>query len=99
MEAVEQNTKKSRKEVISAAPLLSLPFSQAVGFGDLVFVSGTVGRDLETGEISREIEEQTRQVLENLDDQLTMAGTSLDRVLKAMVFLTDMGLYEEMNKA
>ncbi len=94
-----QSAHGSRKEIISPAPLPSLPFSQVVGVRDLVFVSGTVGRDPETREISREIAEQTRQVLETIDHQLTMAGTSLDHALKTTVFLVDMSLYEEMNES
>ena len=93
-----QSAHGSRKEIISPAPSPHFPFSRVVGFGDLVFVSGTVGRDPETGEMSREIEEQTRQVLRTIDHQLTMAGTSLTEALKITVFLVDMSLYGEMNQ-
>lgn len=95
----EQATKKLRKEIISPAPRSALPFSRTIAYADLVFVSGTVGRDPETGQIAQDIAQQTRQVLDNIDRQLTMAGTSLHCALKTTVFLTDMELYEETNKA
>jgi len=99
MEVIEQEVRVPGKEIIFRAPSPSLPFSQVAGFGDLLFVSGTVGRDPHTGEMSCEIAEQTRQALEIIEHQLTKAETSLRHVLKTTVFLVDMSLYEEMNKA
>ena len=77
----------TKREVISQAPSPSLPFSKAIGYGDLVFVSGLVGRDPETGEIAQDVQGQTEQVMENIRRELELAGTSLDNVLKATVFI------------
>ena len=77
----------------------NLPFSTVVGFGDLVFVSGMIGRDPATGKIAADIFEQTRQTLANVEVQLAAAELSSDNVLKATVFITEMGLVQEMNRA
>jgi 2-iminobutanoate/2-iminopropanoate deaminase len=77
----------------------SLPFSPAVTFGPFVFVSGIIGRNFSTGEIAiGDIESQTRQAMENIRHQLELAGSSLERVLKVTVFITDMKLFQRMNK-
>lgn len=88
-----------KKEIHSAAPMSRSPLSQAVGCGDLVFLSGTVGRDPETGEISEGVEEQTRQVLTSIQDQLALAGSSLESALMITVFNVNMDLYTRMNEA
>ena len=74
------------------------PYSQAVIIGDLVFASGAIPLDPKTGElVGEEIGAQTRQVLENVQGVLEAAGSSLDRVVKTTVFLTDMGNFAPMN--
>jgi 2-iminobutanoate/2-iminopropanoate deaminase len=74
------------------------PYSQAVIVGDLVFASGALALDPNTGEmVGEEIGAQTRQVLENVQGVLEAAGSSLDRVVKTTVFLTDMGSFAQMN--
>lgn len=64
-------------------------YSQAVVAGDLVFVSGTVGRDMTTGEWPDGIEAQTTQALKNLRAVLAEAGCALEDVVKTTVWLTD----------
>jgi 2-iminobutanoate/2-iminopropanoate deaminase len=65
-----------------------------------VFVSGTIGRDPETGEIARgDMFAQTRQTMANIDAQLRQAGLSQDCVLKVTVYVTDMSAFGEMNRA
>ena len=74
---------------------LPYPFSAAVRTGNLLFVSGQVGtRD---GKIGQGIEEQTRFTMENIRDTLQQAGASLENVVKATVFITDMSLWAGMN--
>lgn len=85
------------RKVISRAPSPSLPFSKVIVYGDLVFVSGLVGRDAESGDIRPDIQGQTRQAMENIRRELELAGSSLDNVLKATVFIVDMELFAEMN--
>lgn len=75
------------------------PFSTAVMFGNLVFISGTVGRNPETGQMAvGDVAEQTRQTLTNLQKALVEAGSSLDQSLKLTVFITDMNLFAAMNE-
>ena len=88
-----------RKEIINlgtAAPNPNL--SPATRFGNLVFVAGQTGRHPVTGEVGKDIREQTRNVLERIKLILAAAGTSLDNVLSAMTHLTrvqDLAAYNE----
>jgi 2-iminobutanoate/2-iminopropanoate deaminase len=65
--------------------------------GDLVFVSGQVGKDPVTGEIGATVAEQTAAALANMRAVLADAGLDLSDVLKTTVFLTDVTTIEEMN--
>lgn len=88
-----------KREIIVSSKNMDMPFSTIVGFDKLVFVSGMVGRNPDTGEIATaDIGEQTRQTLTNIAVQLDRAGLSLENVLKATVFITDMGLFQGMNQ-
>jgi 2-iminobutanoate/2-iminopropanoate deaminase len=88
------------RDIIAVPDNKTLPFSTVVGYGELVFVSGLVGRDPESGTISAgDVGEQTRQTIVNIKHQLAAAGLSLRHVLKATVFLTDMRRVQEMNRA
>ena len=74
------------------------PLSQAVRLGDIVFTSGVTPRDPKTGQlIDGDIEEQTERVLLNLKAILEAAGSSMDKVAKVTVFLTDIRDWERMN--
>ena len=89
-----------KREIVSTdkAPAAVGPYSQAVRVGDLVFTAGQVALDPATGKlVEGGIEEQTRQVLQNLAAVLEAAGSSLDRVVKTTVFLKDMGDFAAMN--
>lgn len=75
------------------------PYSQAVKAGGMVFCSGQIPIDPATGEfVSETVAEQTEQVLKNLGEVLTAAGTGLDKVVKTGVFLADMNDFAEMNE-
>jgi len=83
-----------RVSVEKPNPNLSL----ATKFGNLVFVAGQTGRHPATGEVGRDIREQTRNTLERIKVILAAAGTSLDNVLSAMTHLTrreDLAAYNE----
>src|SRR5436190_11957616 len=72
--------------------------SAATKFGNLVFVAGQTGRHPVTGELGKDIREQTRNVLERIKTILSAAGTSLDNVLSATTHLTkreDLAAYNE----
>ena len=88
------------REVVSTdrAPGAVGPYSQAIRTGNLVFASGQVALDPATGKlVDGEIEEQTRQVLANLSAVLEAAGTTLERVVRSTVYLTDLGDFERVN--
>lgn len=77
----------------------SAPLSQAIRHGDTVYVSGNVPVDPETGDlVEGGVGPQTRQVLENVEAILDAAGTSMDNVIRAGVFMTDMDSFGEMNE-
>ena len=76
------------------------PYSHAVIGSGLVFVSGNVAINAETGEkIVGDIPAATSLILKNIGTVLEGAGSSLDKVVKTTVFLTDMGKFGEMNGA
>ncbi len=80
------------------APKALGPYSQAIRFGNLLFVSGQVPIDPATGElVAGDIEAQTRQVMENLKAVVAAAGMSLGDALKASCFLKDMGEFARFN--
>src|SRR5262245_8634704 len=88
-----------KKEIVtvgSAAPNPNL--SAATKFGHLVFVAGQTGRHPKTGEVGKDVREQTRNILERIKVILEAAGTSLDNVLSATTYLTrvqDLAAYNE----
>lgn len=74
------------------------PYSQAIVSGDFVFCSGQVGIDPKTNELVKtSVGEETRQCLENLRAVLNKAGSSIDRAVRATVYLTDLNHFKEMN--
>ena len=81
------------------APFQGAPYSQAISAGGLVFVSGQLSLRPDHAEIVGDsIAEQTEQVFANLRAILEEAGTSLERVVKTTVFLTDLGDFAGMNE-
>lgn len=88
------------KSVIATtgAPAAIGPYSQGIRMGNLVFTAGQIPLDPATGQVvSGGIAEQTTRVFENLKAVLQQAGTSLDRVVKATVFLKDFNDFAAMN--
>ncbi len=79
------------------APAPVGPYSQAVIAGNLVFTSGQIGIDPVSGELAAGLEEQTEQVFKNLSAVLAAAGSGLERVIKATVFITDMADFPRVN--
>ena len=88
-----------RKEVVKVEAAAANPnLSLATKFGNLVFVAGQTGRHPKTGEIGKDVREQTRNLLERVKVILEAAGTSLDNVLTATTYLTrreDLAAYNE----
>lgn len=90
------------KKVISttAAPAAIGPYSQAVAANGLVFCSGQVPLDPETGELlSGSIAEETQRCMRNLEAVLKEAGSALDSILKTTIYVTDMNDFAEVNEA
>ena len=88
------------KHVIATngAPAAIGPYSQAVRAGNLVFTAGQIALDPATQlVVGPGITEQTTRVMENLKAILEAAGTSLEQVVKATVFLTDFNDFAAMN--
>ena len=90
----------SRDAVLIKNPALEgLPFSPAVRSGKTVYVSGQVGLDPKTGALADGAGAQTAQAISNIAAVLKAAGKTLDDVVKANVYLIDMGDYAAVNEA
>ena len=80
------------------APAPVGPYSQAVAHGEWVFVSGQIPLDPDSGDlVDGEIEAQAEQVISNLSAVLEAAGSSLTRVVRATVYVTDLALFARIN--
>ncbi len=89
---------KERIEAEKGAPPGG-PYSPAIRANGLIFVSGNIPLNPQTGEIVRDsIQDQVRQTLENLKTILEAAGSSLDKAVKCTVYLADLQDFEAMNE-
>lgn len=88
------------KEVYTEkAPKPAGHYSQGIIYGNLIFISGQLPIDPLTGEKKTgSIEEQTLQVLKNIKEILVSAGSDLKYVLKTTVYISDIGLWDRVNK-
>lgn len=84
--------------ISTKAPKPVGPYSQAVSYGEFIYTSGQVGINTEGKFVSGEIQDQTRQVLENLKSILEDNGSSLENVIKTTVYLKDMNDFKPMNE-
>jgi 2-iminobutanoate/2-iminopropanoate deaminase len=74
------------------------PYSPAVAFDGLIFVSGQGANDPKTGQlVGDDVENQTEQVLRNVESILKAAGSDLQHVLRCNVYLTDIAEFAKMN--
>jgi 2-iminobutanoate/2-iminopropanoate deaminase len=88
------------KELIHSdhAPKALGPYSQAIRYGDLVFLSGQVGIDPRTGKFAEGgVEAQTHRVIQNLTAVLEAAGLDRSHVLKTTIFLASMSDFQKVN--
>ncbi|EDX84693.1 Endoribonuclease L-PSP superfamily [Synechococcus sp. PCC 7335] len=75
------------------------PYSHAVRAGDFLFVTGQLAEDPDTGEVVKgSINEQTEQVMDNLQLVLDHAGTRFENVVMSRIFVTDFRYYETVNR-
>ena len=81
------------------APAAIGPYSQAMIHGDLVFTSGQIPINPESGNIEAEgITAQTEQVMKNLGEVLSAAGSSFEKAVKTTCFLADMSDFAAFNE-
>jgi 2-iminobutanoate/2-iminopropanoate deaminase len=91
-------TKRVIRTDQAPAPFQGAPYSQGIANGGFVFVSGQLGVDAGGSMVEGGISEQTEQVMKNLSAILEAAGTSLENIVKATIFLVDLGDFQAMNE-
>jgi 2-iminobutanoate/2-iminopropanoate deaminase len=91
---------KDRKVIVSPdAPKPIGPYSQAIQAGDLVFCSGQIPLDPQTGQLVQgDIAVLTRRILDNFEAVLKAAGSNLGQTVKLTVYLTNLADFEALNK-
>lgn len=88
------------KEIVSTpkAPAAVGPYSQAVKCGGLVFVSGQLPLDPASGQMPEATTDQARQSLNNVKAILEAAGSSMDKVVRVGIFMTDLADFKPVNE-
>jgi len=87
------------REIVNPLNKPTPVLSPAVKIDNLVYTSGQVGVKSDTGELAGSgIQEQTKQIMENIKLLLEAAGSSMDKVIKCLVFITDMKDFQAMNE-
>jgi len=75
------------------------PYSQAISHGNMLFMSGQIAIQKSTGKIlTATIEEETEQVMFNLNEVLKQAGMNFENVVKSTIFLKDMNAFPKVNE-
>ena len=85
-------------EYLTSKNMKSLPFSEAVRMGNVLYLSGQMGINQAIKLVPGGIAAETRQALENIKATLEKYGSSLEHVIKVTVMLADMSEWAEMNK-
>ncbi len=80
------------------APKAVGPYSQAIDQGTFIFCSGQIGIDPAQGKLVEGVENQTKQVMANLEQVLTAAESSLQKIVKTTIFLVDINDYAKVNE-
>lgn len=83
---------------VDQAPKAIGPYSQGIVVDGWFFASGQIPLDVEGQIVGEDVETQAEQVFQNLKAVLACAGSSLDRVVKTTVFLTDLGEFSKLNR-
>lgn len=96
----DQEESMSREAInTEKAPKAIGPYEQAIKCNGLLFTSGQIALDPATGAlVDGDVSAQTRRVLDNLKAVLEAGGSSLDHVIKATVYLTDLSNFAKMNE-
>ncbi len=83
----------------SLAPAPIGPYNQAISTGNMLFVSGQIALDPQTGNLlNSSIAEETNQVMNNIEAILSEAKLGFENIIKTTIFLTDMALFAEVNE-
>ncbi len=83
----------------SGAPAAIGPYSQAIRAGDLLFISGQIPLDPDSGlVIAGDVGDQTHRVMRSLGAILDAAGASYEHVVRTTIFLTDLGDFAQVNE-
>lgn len=80
------------------APEALGPYSQAIEVDGYIFTSGQIPADPATGDLKADIKEATKQSMENIKAILEEAGSSLDKVIKTTIYLTNMKAFGDVNE-
>lgn len=80
------------------APAAIGPYSQAIATDQYIFCSGQIGIDPNTGELVDGVENQVKQAMNNLQEVLRAAGSSLESVVKTTLFLKNMSDFAKVNE-
>ena len=92
------NQKMKKPIFTSKAPAAIGPYSQAVQWGDVVFISGQIPLNPENGQLNNAtFEDETNQVLDNLEAICQEAGGTLDHILKLTIYLTELSKFDVVN--
>lgn len=99
LDFIKRRTWEMEKVIVSTerAPKAIGPYSQAVRVGNMVFISGQLGMDPESGEMRSDVASQTRQSLDNIGAILNSLGLTYDHVVKTTVFLKDLEDFSTVN--
>jgi 2-iminobutanoate/2-iminopropanoate deaminase len=98
--AFSQADKIIQKQIKTSTASAGAPFSQGIEVNGFVFLSGMLGVDATTGTYTgNDVVSQLEQVVKNITEVLKEAGCTINDVVKATVFLTDMKDYAAMNEA
>ncbi len=90
-----------KKQVVftDKVPAAKVPLSQGIKIGDWIYTSGQLGNDPKTGKLAEGgIKAETKQVCEHLKAILEAGGSSLDKAVKVVIFMTDLSELMGMNE-
>jgi 2-iminobutanoate/2-iminopropanoate deaminase len=83
----------------SSAPAPIGPYNQAIQTANMLFISGQICIDPATGNLkNKDVQEETHQVMHNLEAILRQAGMDFNNVAKTTIFITDMNRFAEINE-
>ena len=95
------NNNSSMKKIIKTneAPEPIGPYNQAIEAGEFIFLSGQIGIDVDSGELINEnIEDETNQVMRNIESVLKASNRNFDNVVKSTIFLKDLNDFSIVNE-